>query len=274
MESQLGIHEAKALLDWYIELGADEAILDAPVNCYDLPNELPKAASARKPERSGKPKVAVPVISQQEEAKNAFDAACKRAKEIAESCDTVEALKSSIESFDGCDLKKGARNTIFADGNPQASVMVIGEVPTLEEDRGGAPFIGAAGQMLDKMFAAIGLLRSSPDPETALYVSTVLPWRTPQDRPPNMQEIDMLRCFARRHIELADPKVVILMGNVPCQILLGKGNINRQRGRWTELNGRPTLPMLHPGRLLRTPAVKREAWADLLALQAKLRDLT
>lgn len=273
MESQLNIHEAKALLDWYIEIGADEPILDTPVNRFELPKDLPKAASVKKLEKPAPTQVAATVSSQEDQAKEAFEAACKEAKKRAATADTLSALQEAIQSFDGCDLKKGARNTLFADGNPDAQVMVIGEVPDLGEDRGGQPFTGASGHLLDKMFAAIGLLRSSPDPQTALYVTNILPWRPPHDRPPNQDELEMLRVFITRHIELADPRVIVLMGNVPCQSLLGKGNINRQRGHWNTVLERPALPMLHPERLLRNPAGKREAWADLLSLQARLREI-
>ena len=125
--------------------------------------------------------------------------------------------------------------------------------------------------MLDRMFAAIGLSRTSPDSETALYLTNVLPWRPPGNRDPSAEEIAMLLPFVQRHIALVDPQVVVVMGNTPLQALTGTNGILRARGNWMQALGRPVLPMAHPSHLLRTPAAKREAWADLLALQARVR---
>jgi DNA polymerase len=182
----------------------------------------------------------------------------------------LDGLRQAITAFDLCDLKKGARTTVFADGTPKARVLILGEAPGREEDQAGLPFVGAAGQLLDRMFAAIGLSRTSPDPATALYITNVLPWRPPQNREPTAEEIAMLRPFVERHIDLAAPEVIVVMGNTPAQALLGQKGILRLRGTWAEALGRPVLPMTHPAYLLRTPAAKREAWADLLALQHRL----
>ena len=176
-----------------------------------------------------------------------------------------------MTAFDLCDLKRGAKTTVFAYGNPKARVMVLGEAPGRDEDAEGRPFVGRAGQLLDRMFAAIGLARTSPDPATALYITNVLPWRPPQNRDPDAAEIAMMRPFAERHVELVDPQVVVLMGNTPCAALLGTRGILRLRGHWAQALGRPVLPMTHPAYLLRTPAAKREAWADLLALKERLK---
>jgi DNA polymerase len=159
---------------------------------------------------------------------------------------------------------------VFADGNPEARVLILGEAPGAEEDREGRPFVGRAGQLLDRMFAAIGLARTAPDPESALYITNVLPWRPPGNRDPEPGEIAMLRPFVERHISLVDPEVIVVMGNTPLDALTGARGILRARGVWTEALGRPLLPMTHPAYLLRNPAAKREAWADLLALQARL----
>lgn len=267
MESELGYHEAKALLEWQIELGADEAIEDFPVDRYEIPEALapPAALAINKP--------TAPVMPAQESAQDLLEKARDAAVKAAQSANTLEELAKATEGFDGCELKKGARGFCFADGNPDARVMVIGDVPNGDEDRSGTPFSGAQGQLLDRMFAAIGLLRSSPDPQTALYLTNVLPWRTPQDRVPTLNELTLMRPFLARHIELAAPDIVVLMGNGPCQSLLGKGNVNRQRGHWSTAQERPAIAMLHPEKLLRTPMSKREAWADLLALQARLREV-
>ena len=149
--------------------------------------------------------------------------------------------------------------------------MIVGEAPGRDEDIEGRPFVGKAGQLLDKMLAAIGLSRTAMDPEQAVYITNVLPWRPPSNRTPEPDEIAMLLPFLERHIALADPAFVVLMGNTPCQALLGRSGITRLRGNWVEVLGRPALPMVHPAYLLRMPAAKREAWADLLALKGRLQ---
>jgi DNA polymerase len=152
--------------------------------------------------------------------------------------------------------------------------MIVGEAPGRDEDIQGKPFVGRAGQLLDAMLAAIGLSRTSDDAETSVYITNMLPWRPPQNRDPTPEEIAMLQPFVRRHVEIADPQVLVLMGNWACFGLLGKRGITRLRGSWEEALGRPALPMFHPAFLLRQPSEKAKAWADLLALKAKLRGET
>lgn len=252
-------HAALAALAWQVEAGADETILDAPVNRYELAAEAPKPLSAKAslpaalPSGSG---AADPVAV---------------AKSVAKQAATLGALQAALTAFDHCDLKKGARNTVFSDGNPQARVLILGEAPGAEEDREGRPFVGRAGQLLDRMFAAIGLSRSSPDAETALYITNVMPWRPPGNRDPEPAEIAMMLPFVERHIALVDPKVIVVVGNTPLFALTGTKGILRARGTWGEALGKPLLPMTHPAYLLRNPSAKREAWADLLSLQARLR---
>lgn len=249
-------HAAYAALAWQVDAGVDEVIGDVPVNRYDLPIETPKP-----PPKSAAP-VAVPVT---------VDPVAVAAV-AATGAATLDELRAAVEGFDQCDLKKGARSTVFADGNPKARVLILGEAPGADEDREGRPFVGRAGQLLDRMFAAIGLARTSPDPETALYITNVLPWRPPLNRDPDPAEIAMMRPFVERHIALADPEVIIVMGNIPLVALTGQRGILRARGTWTTALGKPLLPMTHPAYLLRTPTAKREAWADLLSLQARLRN--
>lgn len=170
-----------------------------------------------------------------------------------------------MAAFDHCELKRGARNLVFADGTPGARVMIIGEAPGREEDREGRPFVGRAGQLLDRMLAAIDLNRDS-----SVYITNVLPWRPPQNRDPKPDEIAMMQPFLRRHVELAAPDVLVVMGNISCQAVLGKRGITRLRGHWSEAFDKPVLPMFHPAYLLRQPVMKRETWADLLELKARL----
>jgi uracil-DNA glycosylase len=245
-------HAALAALAWQVEAGADETIGEAPINRYDLKAEAPRPASA---EPIPKPQSADPV---------------EAARASALGARTLMDLRDAIAAFDHCELKKGARNTVFADGNPAARVLILGEAPGAEEDREGRPFVGRAGQLLDRMFAAIGLSRASPDAETALYITNVLPWRPPGNRDPEPAEIAMMRPFVERHIALADPEVIVVMGNTPLLALTGAKGILRARGNWTQALGKPLLPMTHPAYLLRNPSAKREAWADLLSLKAKL----
>ena len=251
-------HAAVAALAWQVESGADEPIGDTPVNRYEM------AVAAPRPMASGavvSAEVAQPVETDPVTA----------ARHAAGQAQTLEALREAILAFDLCEVKKGARNTVFADGNPKARVLILGEAPGADEDREGRPFVGRAGQLLDKMFAAIGLSRTSPDAEAALYITNVMPWRPPGNRDPEPAEIAMMRPFVERHIALVDPQVIVVMGNTALDVLTSTRGILRARGNWLQALGKPLLPMLHPERLLSNPAAKREAWADLLSLQARLR---
>ncbi|MEM7441553.1 MAG: uracil-DNA glycosylase, partial [Pseudomonadota bacterium] len=161
------------------------------------------------------------------------------------------------------------RNLVFSDGNPAARVMIVGEGPGREEDVQGKPFVGRAGQMLDRMFASIGLERTNEGTDS-LYITNVVPWRPPQNRDPEPDEIAMMLPFLERHIALVNPDIIVPMGNIACQALLGRKGITRLRGTWVETQGRPALPMLHPAFVLRDPIRKRDCWADLLALKARM----
>ena len=255
MDQAMDWHTAKALLEWQVELGATEAIGDVPINRYEV---------ADKPEPAATPK-APPAAAETAQDPVAI------AKSAAARAQTLEELQAAMAAFDLCDLKKGARSLVFADGQPGAQVMVIGEAPGRDEDQQGKPFVGRAGQLLDKMFAAIGMGRASPDIGTALYITNVLPWRPPQNRDPQPDEVAMMLPFLARHVELAAPRMLVLMGNHSCKALLGRAGITRLRGNWQQALGRPAMPMFHPAYLLRNPGAKREAWHDLLTIQEKLR---
>lgn len=257
---------ALAALAWQYDCGVEEVVGDVALDRYDLPEPVRPAALAA-PAQADRAKVPPPV--QVPDAPKIDPVA--EARHIAALAKSLEDLRGCLEQFDHCDLKKGARNTVFADGNPKARVLVLGEAPGRDEDMEGRPFVGRAGQLLDQMFAAIGLSRSSPDAETALYITNVMPWRPPGNRDPEDGEIAMMRPFVERHISLVDPEVIVVMGNTPLVALTGHRGIIRARGRWAEAHGRPLLPMTHPAYLLRNPLAKREAWADLLTLQARLR---
>jgi DNA polymerase len=193
------------------------------------------------------------------------------AVEAAAQAQDLAALRGAMAGYEHCELKRGAKSLVFADGLPGARVMVVGEAPGRDEDLEGRPFVGRAGQLLDRMFAAIGLSRGATDPAAALYITNVMVWRPPQNRDPTPEEVAMLLPFLQRHIALAGPEVIVVMGNTPLSALLGVKGITRLRGQWAQALGKPVLPMVHPAYLLRNPAAKREAWADLLSLKARLR---
>lgn len=242
----------RALLSWQIELGADEAICETPVNRYEL---------------EAKPKIAA--TPQSAATKPAADDQVAVAKTAAAAAQDLDGLRAAMAAFEGCELKKGARNLVFSDGIPGARVMIVGEAPGRDEDLEGRPFVGRAGQFLDQMLGAIGMGRS--DQSAPIYITNVLPWRPPQNRDPKADEIEMMMPFLIRHVELIGPDILVPMGNISCQALLGRRGITRLRGTWTDALGLPALPMFHPAYLLRNPIAKREAWADLLALKARLR---
>lgn len=259
---ELDAETALALLEWQAEMGVDEPMLDAPVDRFDL------AAPPGQPAIPLAPPAA-PALSLTPEDED-LPARVAQAEALAAASDTLDALAAAQERFDGIELKKGARNFCFADGNPAARVLILGEAPGDEEDRQGRPFVGRAGQLLDRMFDAIGLSRRAVDAERALYITNVLTWRPPGNRDPQPDEIAVSLPFVRRHIDLAAPDLIVLMGNIACDAGLGRRGILRLRGNWVQAFGRPALPMTHPAYLLRNPPAKREAWADLLSLAARL----
>jgi len=260
---EMDFHTARALLDWQVELGADEAVGDAPVNRYELPAAAPKPKATPKPAAPTSP---APALAQAGDADPVV-----AARRAAAGAADLEQLRAAMEAFPHCELRRGARSFVFSDGNPAARVMIVGEAPGRDEDIQGKPFVGRAGQLLDRMFETIGMGRDHPDGQSALYIANILPWRPPQNRDPQPEEMAMMLPFVKRHIDLAAPDILVLMGNVSCQGLLGRRGITRLRGQWADVDGRPALPMFHPAYLLRNPIAKREAWHDLLTLQSRLK---
>lgn len=250
MESALDYWSARALLEWQVELGATEAFSDAPVDRYALEDPAPAAKPGSAAAPPPKPKEIDPV---------------EEARKAARAAPALPALRAALEDFSHCDLKRGARNLVFSDGRAGARVMIIGEAPDRDEDRQGTPFAGQVGGLLDRMLDAIGLARTEN-----VYLTNVLPWRPSQGRDPLPAEIAMMQPFLERHVALAEPEILVLMGNVACQAVLGKRGISRLRGQWAQAWGKPVLPMFHPETLLRQPHQKRMAWADLLELKARL----
>ncbi|WP_149755415.1 uracil-DNA glycosylase [Roseivivax sediminis] len=252
MDSALDWHAARAALEWQLDMGVTETISDAPVDRF---------AAAAQPKEAA-PSAPAPAPAAGEDPVAEAERAAAGARDLG-------ALRAAIDAYPHCDLRRGARSLVFCDGAPSARVMIVGEAPGREEDLAGKPFVGRAGRLLDRMLAAIGLARTDTG-DAGVYITNVLPWRPPQNRDPRADEVAMMLPFLRRHVALADPDLLVIMGNVSAGAVLGKRGITRLRGRWTEALGRPALPMLHPAYLLRNPAAKREAWADLLDLSARL----
>lgn len=251
----LDAETALALLQWQAELGADEPLGEAGVDRFALGERATETPAPAAPAQA-------PLLPP--------DDPVARATALAAAAPDLETLAAAQEGFDDIELKRGAHNFVFADGPAHARLLILGEAPGDEEDRQGKPFVGRSGQLLDKMLAAIGLSRHDPDPARAVRIINVLPWHPPGNRDPRPDEVAMMLPFVRRHIDLAGPDVIVLMGNHACEAGLGRRGILRLRGQWDTAFGRPALPMTHPAYLLRNPAAKREAWADLLSLADRL----
>jgi uracil-DNA glycosylase family 4 len=289
--------DLRALLAFYMEAGVDTFLEDEPVDrlAADLPEERAPSAAApaqttfgapdhgdvrRDPERSrvpnsrGDPEVPGRFDAGQPawlEAPPTPDAAIMAAREAAASAASLEVLRTILDRFEGCGLRLTAKRLVFADGNPQAPVMFVGEAPGRDEDAAGLPFVGRSGQLLDRMMAAIGLNRSSA------YIANVIPWRPPGNRTPTPQESQICLPFIRRQIELANPEILVCLGGPSAQTLLGiKDGIRRARGRWhvydTGSREIRAIATFHPAYLLRTPIEKRFAWRDFLAIKRALDD--
>lgn len=268
-EHSLNVRE---LLAFYAEAGVDCALLDAPVNRLldDSPPPIAPAlatANARSTAKLTAPTLPAPgplpaAVPVPEEAEAS-------ARELARSAPSLEALRELMERFDGCALKATATRLVFADGNPQARLMLIGEAPGRDEDLQGLPFVGRSGKLLDRMLAAIGLDRRS------VYIANVIPWRPPGNRTPTPQETQICLPFIKRQIELVDPDVIVTLGNPSTQAILAtREGIMRTRGRWIDYDtGRRTIRALatfHPAYLLRQPSYKRLSWQDLCAVARAL----
>lgn len=274
-----------AILAFWRDAGVDEAIEDDSVDRYAVsaaaaarpalqPEAAPRAEATpaattpqrRAPETPTLPPVTIPLES---------PAAIEDARAAASAANTLEELQAAIAAFEGCALKRTAKNTVFSDGNPDTRVMVIGEAPGADEDRLGKPFVGVSGQLLDRMLASIGL-----DRQTGFYITNILPWRPPGNRTPTSGEIATCLPFIERHIALVDPKMIILAGGVAAKTIFQTSEgIMKLRGRWFDYHPAmlkaavPTMAIFHPAYLLRSPAQKREAWRDLLAIRQKLEEM-
>jgi uracil-DNA glycosylase len=283
--------ELRALLTFYVEAGVDAVLNETPVNRFTA--ESPVQWSAR---GTGSPASSQPPISSQSSSPGRMrvaqsvsaaprganapdpgrappppDAAIMAAREAAASAQSLDELRAMLERFEGCALRFTANRLVFADGNPDARVMFVGEAPGREEDIAGRPFVGRSGQLLDRMLAAIGLNR------TSAYIANVIPWRPPGNRTPTPQESQICLPFIKRQIALADPDILVCLGGPSAAALLGMTDgIRKFRGRWrtyhTGTREIRAIATFHPAYLLRTPLEKRFAWRDFLTIRAALAE--
>ncbi len=260
---------AAELLAWYAEMGVDIALSDEPQDRF-AESSAEKAIEAKSVrERSLPPFEANRPVAVPPAATPAQESAVADARAMAHSARTLDELRALLDSYDGVGLRRTATRLVFADGNPQARIMFVGEAPGRDEDREGKPFVGRAGQLLDRMLQAIGLDRSE------VYIANVVPWRPPGNRTPTPQETQLCLPFIQRQIELADPEILVLLGGASAAALTGtKDGILKLRGRWLDYdNGGKAikaLPTLHPAYLLRTPSQKKLAWRDFRMLKSAI----
>jgi uracil-DNA glycosylase len=275
---------AHDLLDFYAEAGVDALLGEQPVDRFAAEDSFvpppERGKSIREADRVGiraksgnstrsAPGADHPPLSGEGKSLVAPDAAAMAAREAAKNAKTLDELRAILDKFDGCALKATATRLVFADGNPQARVMFVGEAPGRDEDIEGLPFVGRSGKLLDRMLAAIGLDR------TSVYIANIVPWRPPGNRTPTPQESAICLPFIMRQIELADPDILVCLGGPSAQTLLGiKEGITKTRGRWfafdTGKREIRAMPTFHPAFLLRSPLQKRFAWRDFLSIKKAL----
>lgn len=259
----------RELLAFYLEAGVDCALLEEPPNRLLDPEIAPSPAAVPSPPANRPAPAPTAMARAPAAAVPAPDVAIASARDAARTAPTLEALRALLETFEGCALKQTATRLVFADGNPQARIMFVGEAPGRDEDLEGIPFIGRSGKLLDRMIGAIGLDR------TTAYITNVIPWRPPGNRDPSPQETQICLPFIKRQIELVDPDVLVCLGKPSSQAVLElKDGIMRTRGRWHSYDtGTRTIRAMatfHPAYLLRQPIHKRLAWQDLRAISKAL----
>ncbi|WP_262694952.1 uracil-DNA glycosylase [Kordiimonas aquimaris] len=276
------IEDPATLLAWQVAMGADEAIESDFVDRFSAVTSKPDNATASHSGSSVQQNSGNQIATNQSTGARVVTAkpvqsidghGAESAQTAANNADSLEELRTAMSSFDGGLLKRSAKNLVFADGVAGSSLMIVGEAPGADEDREGRPFVGVSGQLLDRMLNAAGLDRTKN-----VYISNILPWRPLGNRTPDTAVTEMCLPFIRRHIELANPKVILMLGGVSAKALLGTSDgITKLRGKWKPLTIGSTsftaLPAYHPAYLLRQPHLKGMAWRDLLAVKAKLSEL-
>ena len=297
MNKELDQNILAAALDWYQMAGVDVIVSDQPTDWFKI-SKLPPiivtrtgagaalAPPSRQSTRHSPPERAPEgaqrgaqrgapgssprtILADHTRAAPKTEQAVLEAQKISADARTMEELQTALAGFDSCSLKNMAKNTCFGDGNPQSSIMLIGEAPGRDEDLAGVPFVGRAGQLLDKMLQAAQL-----DRQKDVWITNTVFWRPPGNRTPTPAEMDICRPFLERQIELIQPAMIIALGGSAAKSLLQTSSgIMRLRGKWVEVEiagqSYPLLPTLHPSYLLRTPAAKKLAWHDLLMVTEK-----
>lgn len=284
LENAVTHKELLTALEWYVDQGVCDVVLDAAVDrtvIPDLPpmpvtpanSVIPSSTSVSAAQVAARGMDAAPAFLG---ASDAYEEAVKCAKGAV----TLEDLHKAIADFNGIAIKKTATNMVFADGNPKASIMLIGDAPGADEDRVGTPFVGNTGLLLDKIIGCIGLSRDAEDPKKSVYISNVLNWRPPGNRTPSPAEIEVSLPFIERHIQLVQPKIIVFWGGIAAKSLLGKSeSISRLRKTWHDYSVQTdgltkdvgltarALVTYHPSYLLKTPQQKKAVWADMLMLK-------
>ena len=281
--------QLEALLEFYASNGVDCALDETP---HDRFSEM-KAARAERlnTKKNQAPNTPAHTIPQDQKTQPLQDtkphqpivappaiqaipdaAMLENAREAASKADSLEALRAILETFDGCNLRRTAKNLVFGDGNPNARVMFVGEAPGRDEDINSVPFVGRAGELLNRMMAAIDLNR-----EKDVYIANIVPWRPPGSRNPTLQEAELCRPFIERQIELVNPDILVPLGAAAARQLLNTTDgIMKLRGRIKPyiLKNREiiAIPTLHPDYLLSQPSQKRRAWQDLLTIKKQLHE--
>ena len=290
--------ELRALLHFYADSGVEWLVEDEPVDRFaqfaaqkaaQAEARMPASARQQQPAQgestvpSRAAPAPAPLSSQGRTAPTARPSAPAPAPSVAvpdgeavasarfaaESARSLPELRTALEAFNGCNLKNGARNTVFASGDQASGIMVVGPMPNADDDRDGIPFSGRQGQLLDRMLGAIGLTRD------AVMLTNIIPWRPPGNRMPSQAELDICRPFLERQVALAEPKLLLLLGNFPARFFLGgNGTIHSMRGEWRDISfggiDLSAIATLHPQELLAAPANKALAWQDLLAFKHRL----
>jgi DNA polymerase len=261
--------DAREIIAFYRDAGVDVLVGEQAIDRFADEVVAPSRPVAERSPSPTLPHKGGESISAPAVAPASPEAAVMAARQAAKSAETLEALRGLLEAFEGCMLRTTATQLVFADGNPKSRIMFVGEAPGRDEDIAGLPFVGRSGKLLDQMMGAIGLDRSKA------YIANIVPWRPPGNRTPTPHESAICLPFIHRQIELADPDILVCLGQPSTQTLLGtREGITRTRGRWFKFDtGRREIRALatyHPAFLLRSPLQKRLAWRDFLALQKAL----
>ncbi len=261
-----------AALNWYLDNGVDEALretLERPAPDLPVPDMAPVRIETT-------PAPAISLLGKSD----AREAAIK----LAAQAGTLDELRQAIAEFDGIAIRKTATNLVFCDGNPESTIMLVGEAPGADEDKQGKPFVGISGQLLDRILKCIDLSRSEADSKRSVYISNILNWRPPGNRTPSPAEVEVSLPFIERHIALVNPKILILCGGVSAKALLASNDgISKLRKSWRTYKtltpgigggvAIPTIATYHPAYLLRTPSQKKAVWEDMLNIDAKRTEL-